>query len=221
MGTRRSYDEVCAVAHALDLVGERWALLIVRELLLGPKRFTDLRHSLVSISPNVLTQRLTELEAACVVTKRKLPSPAASWVYELTPWGQQLEPVIKALACWGVRSPIRPHEGRLSLDSLMLSFRVTFDAPKAADFRARVELRLGDDVFHVAMGDGEVAVGRGPASEPDAVLELTPPTLAALVYGGRDLSDAIATGEVRVLGDAAIARRWLTLFSVPEAVAAR
>jgi DNA-binding HxlR family transcriptional regulator len=143
---KRTYDDGCAAAHALDLVGERWALLVVRELLLGPKRFTDLRRSLVSISPNVLTQRLTELESGGVLTKRKLPAPVAVWVYELSEWGEQLEPVIRALSSWGARSPMRPHEGRLSVDSLVLSFRVTFDPRKAADFTGRLELRLGDDV---------------------------------------------------------------------------
>jgi DNA-binding HxlR family transcriptional regulator/putative sterol carrier protein len=220
MRAKRSYDDLCAVAHALDLVGERWALLIVRELLLGPKRFTDLRRSLVSISPNVLTQRLTELETARVLTKFRLPPPAAAWVYELTPWGRQLEPVIQALALWGVRSPRRPHEGRLSLDSLMLSFRVTFDAQKAGDFRARLELRLCDEVFHVEVADGELELGRGATSKPDVVLELAPPILAALAYGGRDFEEAVTSGDVRVEGDAAIARRWLTLFRVPTSVGA-
>src|SRR5215204_4140654 len=90
MATMRTYDDGCAAAHALDLIGERWALLVVRELLLGPKRFTDLRAGLPNASPNVLAQRLRELEAAGIVRRRKLPPPAASRVYELTEWGQDL-----------------------------------------------------------------------------------------------------------------------------------
>ena len=103
----RSYEDGCAAAHALDLIGERWALLVVRELLLGPKRFTDLRAGLPGISPNVLSQRLDELERVGVVRRRRLLPPAASWVYDLTPWGQELEPIILQLGRWGARSPLR------------------------------------------------------------------------------------------------------------------
>src|SRR5437867_13400571 len=98
--SKRSYDDGCAAAHALDLIGDRWALLVVRELVLGPKRFTDLRAGLPRISPNVLTQRLEELERTAIVRRRKLAPPAAAWVYELTEWGTQLEPVIAALGRW-------------------------------------------------------------------------------------------------------------------------
>jgi DNA-binding HxlR family transcriptional regulator len=221
MEAKRSYDEVCAVAHALDVVGERWALLVVRELLLGPKRFTDLRRSLVTISPNVLTQRLTELEASGVLRKRKLPAPAATWVYELTEWGQQLEPVIEALAIWGVRSPMRPQEGRLSVDSLVLSFRVTFDPEKAADFTGHLELRLGDDVFRVSVADGELELGRGASSAADGVIETDHATLAAVVYGGQSFTEAVRSGALRVHGDRGVVRRWLRLFTVPEKYALR
>ena len=134
MATKRTYCEACAAAHALDLVGERWALLVVRELLLGPKRFTDLRAGLPGVSPNVLAQRLRELEEAAVVRRRKLPPPAASRVYELTEWGMELEPVIVSLGRWGARSPLRPQDAGMSVDSLILSFRAMFDA-RAADGR--------------------------------------------------------------------------------------
>src|ERR1700709_43741 len=106
MPTRRTYGESCGVAHALDVVGERWAILIVRELLLGPKRFTELRDGLLHASPNLVTERLRELLAAGVVARRRLPPPAASWVYELTAWGRDLEPIVVALGSWGVRSPL-------------------------------------------------------------------------------------------------------------------
>src|SRR5215210_4044194 len=132
MATMRTYCDGCAAAHALDLVGERWALLVVRELLLGPKRFTDLRAGLPGVSPNVLAQRLRELESAGVVHRRKLPPPAASRVYELTEWGEKLEPIIVRLGRWGAQSPSRPCEATLGVDSLVLSFRTMFD-PRAAD----------------------------------------------------------------------------------------
>src|SRR5215217_4721087 len=114
MSGKRSYEDGCATAHALDLVGERWALLVVRELLLGPKRFTDLRAGLPGISPNVLTQRLHDLEQFAIVRRRKLPPPFGSWVYELTDWGRQLEPVIIQLGRWGARSPFRDPEAHTS-----------------------------------------------------------------------------------------------------------
>src|SRR6187399_2266978 len=121
----RSFGQYCGVAHALDLIGERWALLVVRELILGPKRFTDLRGDLSGISPNVLTQRLDDLEHAGVLRRRKLPPPAATWVYELTEWGAQLEPVIMAIGRWGARSPLLA-TGSMSPDALVLSFRTMF-----------------------------------------------------------------------------------------------
>ena len=105
MANKRSYDDGCAGAHALDLIGERWALLIVRELLLGPKRFTDLRTGLPGISPNVLSQRLEELERVAVVRRRKLAPPAGAWVYELTDWGKELGPIIIEPGRWGARFP--------------------------------------------------------------------------------------------------------------------
>jgi DNA-binding HxlR family transcriptional regulator len=128
MASMRTYDDGCAAAHALDLVGERWALLVVRELLLGPKRFTDLRAGIPKASPNVLAQRLRELERAGVVRRRKLPPPAASRVYELTEWGLELEPAVISLGRWGARSPSKPRDAALGVDSLILSFRTMFDA---------------------------------------------------------------------------------------------
>ena len=128
MGKRRSYGEACAAAHALDIVGERWALLVVRELLLGPKRFTDLRAGILHASPNVLAQRLRELEQAGVVRRRKLPPPAASKVYELTDWGEALEPVIIELGRWATRSPALPRDAEMSVDSHVLAMRTLFDA---------------------------------------------------------------------------------------------
>src|SRR5918995_1492840 len=110
MATMRTYCDGCAAAHALDLVGERWALLVVRELLLGPKRFTDLRAGLPNVSTNVLSQRLRELEHAGIVRRHRLPPPAASWVYELTDWGRELKPIVLSIGTWAVRSPSFPSD---------------------------------------------------------------------------------------------------------------
>jgi DNA-binding HxlR family transcriptional regulator len=154
----RTYDDGCAAAHALDLVGERWALLVVRELLLGPKRFTDLRAGIPKASPNVLSQRLRELERAGVVRRGKLPPPAASRVYELTDWGLELEPVIIRLGRWGARSPSKPRDAELGVDSLILSFRTMFDPRGAEEFGASYELRLGEDRFRAEVADGRFEV---------------------------------------------------------------
>ncbi len=151
MASMRTYCDGCAAAHALDLVGERWALLVVRELLLGPKRFTDLRAGLPGVSPNVLAQRLREFEQAGVVRRRKLPPPAASRVYELTEWGLELEPVIVGLGRWGARSPSKPRDAALGVDSLVLSFRTMFDPRAAQELKASYELRLGEDVFRAVV----------------------------------------------------------------------
>lgn len=205
----------CAAAHALTLVGDRWALLVVRQLLLGPKRFTDLRDGLPGISPNVLTQRLEDLERAAVVRRRKLAPPAAARVYELTEWGLELEPVIVALGRWAARSPFLP-QGSLNVDSLILSFRTMFNAQAAAGLNATLELRVGEERFRAEIGRGRMELVRGIAAHPDAVLEGNSDAFAQVAYGGRKLSDALRTGELKIEGDKSVARRFLTLFPLPE-----
>src|SRR5918998_6366268 len=165
MTKQRSYDDGCAAAHALDLVGDRWALLVVRELLLGPKRFTDLREGLPNASPNVLAQRLRELEGSGIVRRRKLPPPAASRIYELTAWGAELEPVVISLGRWGARSPSKPQDAALGKDSLVLSFRTMFSAEAAQGLKATYELHFGEDVFHAEVKDGGFDSSRGPAED--------------------------------------------------------
>jgi DNA-binding HxlR family transcriptional regulator len=211
----RSYEDGCAAAHALDIVGERWALLVVRELLLGPKRFTDLRSGLPGISPNVLTQRLTELERAGVLRRRRLLPPAPVWVYELTPWGRDLEPIILDLGRWGARSPFRC-AAALSPDSLILSLRTMFD-PSACDgdLHATVEFRVGDYHFTAEVIDRHLRVERGSADEPAAVISGDPDTIAALVYEDADLAEAISSGRLTVDGDLAAVERFTGLFSLP------
>jgi DNA-binding HxlR family transcriptional regulator/putative sterol carrier protein len=215
----RTYCDGCAAAHALDLVGERWALLVVRELLLGPKRFTDLRAGLPGVSPNVLSERLRELERAGVVRRRKLPPPAASRVYELTDWGEELEPVIIGLGRWGARSPSRPRDAELGVDSLILSFRTMFDPQAAEGLNASYELRLGEDRFRAVVAEGRFEVTRGGADRPDATIEADPATLAALVYDGRQLDEALRSGDLKIEGEQSAVARFLALFSLPEPAA--
>jgi DNA-binding HxlR family transcriptional regulator len=216
VAVKRSYEDGCAAAHALDLVGERWALLVVRELLLGPKRFTDLRAGLPGISPNVLSQRLDELERAAVVQRRRLAPPAPAWVYELTDWGHELEPIIVQLGRWGARSPYQNRDAGLSVDSMILSLRTMFRPSANGEVAGAYQLRFGDDSFEARVQGDRFEIARGAPTDPDAVVETDPSTLAAVIYDGLELVDAIRAGTVRVSGDVGALERFLTLFSLPE-----
>jgi DNA-binding HxlR family transcriptional regulator len=218
MATLRTYGDGCGIAHALDLVGERWALLVVRELLLGPKRFTDLRGGLPSASTNVLSQRLRELEQAGIVRRRKLPPPAGSSVYELTGWGRELKPIVLSLGTWAVRSPSFPEGAPVGTDSVVLALGTFFDAGAAGDLRAIYELRLDESTFRVDIGDGRIEVEHGPAEHPDAIVETDAMALSAVIWNGRDLDDAVQAGEVRIEGDRRALDRFLGLFPRPEPV---
>jgi DNA-binding HxlR family transcriptional regulator len=207
------------MARALDRVGERWAMMIVRELLMGPKRFTDLRTGLPTASPNVLAQRLRELERDGVVAKRRLPPPAASQVYELTEWGRELETVALALGRWGARAPMAPEGTTMSLDSHLVSMTTLFDPERAGDFALRLEMRLGDETFRVLVGDGRISIERGSEPDPEATLTTEPMTLIELMHGWRDFDAALADGSAVIDGDAERVRTLLTLFPMPEPAA--
>ena len=219
MATMRTYGDGCGIAHALDLVGERWALLVVRELLLGPKRFKDLRAGLPSASTNVLSQRLRELEDAAIIRRHTLPPPAGSSVYELTDWGRELKPIVLSLGTWAVRSPSFPEGAPVGTDSVILALGTFFDPRAAGDLTAEVELRLGDDAFHVRIADGAIEIGRGPAEEPDATVETDAVTFSAVVWNGRPLAEAQRSGELAIEGDRRAAERLLRLFPRPAPAA--
>jgi DNA-binding HxlR family transcriptional regulator len=212
----RTYGDGCGIAHALDLVGERWALLVVRELLLGPKRFTDLRDGLPNASPNVLSQRLRELEQAEIVRRRKLAPPAATWVYELTDWGRELKPLLLALGTWALRSPSLPDDAPVGTDSVILALATFFDPEAAGDLRARYELRLGEHAFAVRVADRAIDVDRGPADDPAAVIETDAATLSALIWERRELAEALRAGDIAVDGDRRAVARFLDLFPPPR-----
>ena len=164
----KRYDEYCPVAHALGLVGERWALLVVLELMRGPKRYTDLAENLRGIGTNILASRLRDLEAGGVVTKRTLPPPAASKVYELTDYGRELRPVIRELALWGARTLGPPtHEDEL-FPGWLANALDTVLAPRAPS--GRFEFRVGEEV--ASLVDGEVL--DGPVEDPDVIVEGDP-----------------------------------------------
>ncbi len=211
----RTYGDGCGIAHALDIVGERWALLVVRELLLGPKRFTDLRNGLPNASPNVLAQRLRELEQAAVVRRRKLPPPAGSSIYELTEWGRALKPIVMSLGAWAIRSPSFPPDAPVGGDSVLLALGTFFDAGAADGLSVRYELRLGEDTFRVQVADGAIDVERGTADSPDAVITTDIATFRALLWAGRELADALDAGEITIDGDHRLVAQFLELFPQP------
>ncbi len=213
---KRSYDDGCAMAHALDLVGERWALLVIRELMLGPKRFSDLRASLPGISPNVLTQRLEDLEAVSIVERLRLPPPIATWVYRLTAWGQELEPIVQSFGKWAARSPYMAEGAHMSVNSVVLSFRTMFNSDAAGDFKAKLQLHLSGEPFQATIADGEIEIVRGEIERPEATLGGSSDAIAAIVYGGRDLDEAVRAQELQVSGDISKLKRFATLFPLPE-----
>ncbi len=213
--TGRTYGEGCAAAHALDLVGERWALLVVRELLLGPKRFTDLRAGVLNASANLLAQRLRDLEHAGVVRRRTLPPPAGSRVYELTEWGYELEPLLVYLGRWGSRSPTLPKDAAMSVDSQVLALKALFDPVAANEMTARFELRLGDHHFHIEVVAGRIALGRGTPTDPDAIIETDRKTWADLLWNDRPIADALHAGDLAIDGNDQAVARLIGLFPLP------
>jgi DNA-binding HxlR family transcriptional regulator len=200
MARTRSVEDGCGIAHALDLLGQRWALLVVRELLLGPKRFTDLRAGIPDISPNVLGQRLRELEETGIVARRKLAPPAAVQVYELTEWGRELEPAVLGLGRWASRSPTFPKDAEMGPDSLVLALKSAFDPAKAEGLEGSYELWLGEVPFKMTVKGGQFEAARGEAESPDTVIRSDPATLAAVVFRGNRLGKAVEAGRVQIEG---------------------
>src|SRR4051812_24375818 len=217
MTTMRTYGDGCSIARGLDLVGERWALLVVRELLLGPKRYTDLRRGLPKASHNVLSQRLDELERAGIVRRRKLPPPASARVYELTDWGLDLEQIVISLGRWAASSPA-PSRGVpiASGDSVVLAMRGLFNPGAARGLRASYELRLGEDRFRIDVAGDRIKVARGDADQADATIDTDPDTLNAVLLEGRSLADAQRSGKMTIEGDKAAVKRLVRLFPTPE-----
>jgi DNA-binding HxlR family transcriptional regulator len=209
----RSYGDPCGIARALDLVGERWALLVVRELLLGPKRFTDLRAGLPNVGPDMLAQRLRELEQTGVVQRATLPPPAGVRVYELTDWGRQLEPVVLALGRWGSQAPFGAGRGELGVDAMVLALKTVFDPARGDGLRGQVfELRLGETPFALRVGDKVLDARRGHASDPVARIVTDPGVLQDVLWHDRPLS----AGGLQIAGDRRAGERFLALFPIPS-----
>ncbi|MEU9169777.1 winged helix-turn-helix transcriptional regulator [Streptomyces sp. NPDC048420] len=203
MSPRRSYDQYCSAARALDLVGDRWTLLIVRELLAGPRRYTDLHADLPGVSTDVLASRLKDMERDGLTTRRRLPPPGAAYVYELTPRGRELLPVLQALGTWG-----GPELGERRPTDAVRAHWFALPLLRSLEGEGLVEVRLEEGDFHVYVGAQEgPAYGDGPApGEPDARLVLDAGTCGALSRGELSLPDAVRDGRVEVTGDGTIAK---------------
>lgn len=212
----RWYDDACGAAHGLELLGERWALLILRELMFGPRRFGAIRGGLPGISAKVLTERLNGLQQAGIVMQHTLPPPASTPVYELTPWGYEAEPIFITLGRWAARSPTHDPSLPLSAASLMLSFRTMFDLRRANGLKATVGFRFEADGFRVTVDAHGLRAVRGDPVGADAVIAATPPTVAAVVYGSLPLRQAQASGTLTLEGDRVLIEWFAALFPLPR-----
>ena len=215
---KRRYDDACGAALGMEYVGERWALLLIRELLLGPRRFGELRSGLPGISANVLTQRLTGLEAAGIVERQRLPPPANAQVYALTRWGYEAEPVVLALAKWALRSPTHDPSLPFSAVSLMLSLKMLLLPERAGAWQARVGFRLGEDPYTATLTAGALSLARGVAPDAEAILSGPPPAFLPVVFGGKPLAQQLTEGAIALAGNRATAERFTTLFRLPPKV---
>lgn len=203
--SRRSYDQYCAAARALDVVGDRWTLLIVRELLVGPRRYTDLHADLPGVSTDVLASRLKDMEREGLTTRRRLPPPAAAYVYELTDRGRELLPVLQALATWGApalqeRRPtdaVRAHWFALPLLRVLAGLGA----------EGVVQVRLDEGEFHVRVGGEGESYGDGPAPEaPDVCLTLDAETCVAVSRGALTVAEGVNAGRIEVSGEGVLAK---------------
>jgi DNA-binding HxlR family transcriptional regulator len=210
----RGFDQYCPIANALSIVGERWALLVVRELLKGPRRYTDIAEGLPGIGTKVLATRLRELEEAGIVERRKLPPPAASTVYELTEYGLGLEEVLHAIARWGARSLGLPkREDDLDPEWGLNAFPALFYPERARDVTEAFVVRVDDDVFTVRLVDGRLRVEVGALAEADLGIATDMPTFFELASGELPPGEALAAGRVRIDGDPAALDRFFRIFS--------
>lgn len=216
---KRAYNDACAANHAADILGQRWVVAIIRELALGPKRFSDLRDDLREISANILSQKLEMLEARGLVVHRRLPPPALTPVYGLTEWGKEAAPILQAMARWGARSPEHDPARPMSATSFILSLRSMIDTERAEGFAATIGFRLGRENFLVVYSPEGVMPRR---AEPDlgndvaAIVEGAPDAVKAFVHCGASLETLEAAGDIVVTGDRAMAQALATLYPPRE-----
>jgi DNA-binding HxlR family transcriptional regulator len=223
----RTYSDACGITRALDVIGERWALPVVRELIFGPRRYSDLATALPGVSTNILGSRLKELVGAGVIYKRRLGPPAAATVYELTPWGAGLEPILISLGRWAAHTPVDLEEQSFSASSFALSLRTTFDSQAARDSELHLTFLMGEDVFEARVARGVFTIARheehpglsahsrvSTDSSPTRV-HSDPKTLAAIVYAGLDPAEASRDARVRIDGSTASVTDFARCFTLP------
>ncbi len=212
---KRWYDDACGTALGLELVGERWSLLIVRELMFGGRRFSELRAGLPGISANILTLRLEGLERVGIVQRRMLAPPASVQIYELTSWGYEAEIVLQELGRWATRSPLHDPTLPLSSASIIMSFRTMYSRERAKGEAATIGFRFGADGFVVDFGPEGVRARRAEPRDCALTVATNPMSLASLVYGGRPVAEAKVAGELTLTGDRALFDRFITWFPLP------
>jgi DNA-binding HxlR family transcriptional regulator/putative sterol carrier protein len=210
---QRRYGDPCGVARSLNVLGDRWALLVVRDLLLGPKRFTDLLAGLPEASPNMITQRLSDLSEADVIRRRRLPAPAGVQVYELTERGRDLEPVLLHLGRWGSGLPYQSSRRALGHDSLVLSLKAAWDPDRAATLAGTYELWIDQEAFTLTVDGTTLTASRGPAISPDAVIRTDAQTLTAVINGELPAQAARASGKLAIEGSAIAVSRAAALIT--------
>lgn len=213
---KRWYDDACGTALALEFVGERWSLLIMRELMFGPRRFGELKANLPGISANVLTQRLEGLEAAAIVVRRRLPSPANVQVYDLTDWGRETEVVMREMGRWAARSPRHDPLAFMSTASAMISLRTLLDPMFAAEENLTVAFDFPGDAFVARLREGELTIVRGETGDTDVTFRGDTMAMRRTVYGKEGMDGA---GLLAVAGDRTAAQRFIDLFALPEKIA--
>lgn len=209
---KRRYDDACGLAHALELIGERWGLLVMRELMLGPRRFSELKADLPGISANVLTQRLSELEARGLVRRTRLPPPASVQVYEATEWGLEAIPTIASLGRWAARSPWHDPTLPMGHVSVMMSLQTLISPDLATGLDERIGFQLGEASYVATVHDGRLDIERTPMMNCAVEFRGQPSDLAAVIHGGAPLD------LIEVSGDMALAKRFVKLFPLPEKV---
>jgi len=216
--SKRWYDDACGLALALELVGERWAPLVARELMFGPRRFGEVKAELTGVSANVLTQRLEGLIASGIVRRRKLPSPASVQVYELTEWGYESRPIFEQMAVWALRS--RRHDPTLPLSpaALMMSMRALFRADMAQGLAITAGFRFDGDGFLMRIADGTITVERADPDGADLVWNGAPNTLIRVIYGKYPIAEVASTAPLEVTGDAKLLARFIDSFALPPKV---
>jgi DNA-binding HxlR family transcriptional regulator len=206
---KRRFQDACGLAHAVELLGERWAILVLREMLLGPRRFSELKNDLPGISANVLTQRLAELEVRGLVRKTRLPPPASVQVYEATEWALDAGPILCQLGRWAFRSPRHDASQPVSAVAIMLSMQTNFDPELAADFAGVIAFRLGESRYWAEVREGQFQIGNGERFDANATITCNPDDLKPVLYGGAPVE------VLKVTGDIPLAARFARLFSLP------